>query len=121
MAFGIMQAKWSILKRPLTNKLHNIRFIVMAIAKLHNFTVMESNKTPEETFHELYGDTVYNASVPNRRGRGSEAPVVDRDDRQLYQIAAVSKIREDMVVRVERLKLKRGPPPPNVNSTKDAN
>ena len=72
----------------------------MAIAKLHNFTIMESTEDPDKTFTRLYGDTVYNASVPNRKGRGPEAPVTDREDRQLHQRSAVSSIRDMMVVRI---------------------
>ena len=92
----------------------------MAIAKLHNFTIMESTEDPDKTFTRLYGDTVYNASVPNRKGRGPEAPVTDREDRQLHQRSAVSSIRDMMVVRIRNLKLTR-PVAPKTKKSKTKN
>ncbi len=41
MAFGLMVKKWGILARPLTIKLKNIKRLVIAIAKLHNFCINE--------------------------------------------------------------------------------
>jgi hypothetical protein len=39
MAFGLLVKKWGILARPLTIKLKNIKRMVVAIAKLHNFCI----------------------------------------------------------------------------------
>jgi DDE superfamily endonuclease len=39
MAFGLMQMKWGILWRPLKVNLGNIKYIMLAIARLHNFTI----------------------------------------------------------------------------------
>ena len=39
MAFGLMVKKWGILSRPLTIKLKNIKRLVIAIAKVHNFCI----------------------------------------------------------------------------------
>jgi hypothetical protein len=51
MAFGLMVKKWGILQHPLTNKLYHVKFIVNAIAVLHNFCIdqrlsSQSNDTP---------------------------------------------------------------------------
>jgi hypothetical protein len=39
MSFGLMVKKWGILQRPLTNKLSHVKYIVTAIAMLHNFCI----------------------------------------------------------------------------------
>jgi DDE superfamily endonuclease len=41
MAFGLMVQKWGILKRPLTCRLANMRYVVVCIARLHNYTINE--------------------------------------------------------------------------------
>ena len=41
MAFGMMQAKWGILNRPVSVKLSNLTFMAQAIARLHNFCINE--------------------------------------------------------------------------------
>jgi DDE superfamily endonuclease len=41
MAFGLMVKKWGILARPLTIKLKNIKRLMIAIARLHNFCIDE--------------------------------------------------------------------------------
>ena len=50
MAFGLMVKKWGILARPLTIKLKNVKRLVTAIAKLHNFCInkrLARNNTTE--------------------------------------------------------------------------
>jgi hypothetical protein len=41
MAFGMMQAKWGILQRPLQCKMVNAKDTAQAIARLHNFVIDE--------------------------------------------------------------------------------
>lgn len=41
MAFGIMAKKWGILNRPLSVKLSNIKYLISAIARLHNYCIDE--------------------------------------------------------------------------------
>jgi hypothetical protein len=41
MAFGLMVKKWGVLGRPLTIKLANVKHLVLAIARLHNFCIDE--------------------------------------------------------------------------------
>jgi hypothetical protein len=44
MAFGMMVKKWGILSHPLTNKLCHVKYIIAAIACLHNFCINERLK-----------------------------------------------------------------------------
>jgi DDE superfamily endonuclease len=41
MAFGMMQAKWGILQRPLGCSINNMLWLVQAIARLHNYCINE--------------------------------------------------------------------------------
>jgi DDE superfamily endonuclease len=41
MAFGLMQMKWGILWQPLRVKFNSIKWVVLAIVALHNFTINE--------------------------------------------------------------------------------
>ena len=53
MAFGLMVKKWGILSRPLTIKLKNIKRLVIAIAKLHNFCINERLRARDNNATEL--------------------------------------------------------------------
>jgi DDE superfamily endonuclease len=44
MAFGLMTKKWGILSRPISIKLKNVKFLITAIAQLHNFCINERLK-----------------------------------------------------------------------------
>ncbi len=41
MAFGLMVKKWGILQRPITIHMKNIKHLILAIARLHNFCINE--------------------------------------------------------------------------------
>lgn len=41
MAFGLMTKKWGILTRPLSIKMKHIKYVMICIAKLHNFCIDE--------------------------------------------------------------------------------
>lgn len=41
MAFGLMTRKWGILQRPLSVDVENVKHIMLAIARLHNFCIDE--------------------------------------------------------------------------------
>jgi hypothetical protein len=41
MAFGLMVKKWGVIGRPLSVKLANVKHIVLAIARVHNFCIDE--------------------------------------------------------------------------------
>lgn len=106
MAFGQMQSKWTILKRSLTNSLENVKFVAMAAAILHNFAVKERLHTNEEDYFQVPGEIV-DATVPNQRGRGAEAPIAPNDNQHMYRERSQSNIRDTMVVRVAQLGISR--------------
>lgn len=41
MAFGLMVKKWGILTRPLEIKVRNVKRLIVAIGRLHNFCINE--------------------------------------------------------------------------------
>jgi DDE superfamily endonuclease len=41
MAFGLLGKKWSLLQRPLSIKMKNVHKLIVAIAQLHNYTIIE--------------------------------------------------------------------------------
>ena len=41
MSFGMMKQKWGILNSPLKVRLRNVKRLMICIARLHNFTIME--------------------------------------------------------------------------------
>lgn len=47
MAFGLMVKKWGILSRPISIKLKNVKYLITAIAQLHNFCINERVKEGE--------------------------------------------------------------------------
>jgi hypothetical protein len=47
MAFGIMEAKWCILCSPLCEKLSNVPKLINAIARLHNYCIIEQEPIPQ--------------------------------------------------------------------------
>ena len=41
MAFGLMVKRWSILQRPFTISIHNIKHLICSIIVLHNYCINE--------------------------------------------------------------------------------
>ena len=41
MAFGLMVKRWSILQRPITIAIHNIKHLICSIGVLHNYCINE--------------------------------------------------------------------------------
>lgn len=41
IAFGLLTTKWGILGRPISVKLTQLKFVLLSIARLHNFTINE--------------------------------------------------------------------------------
>lgn len=112
MAFGLMQMKWGILWRPMKVKLRNIKYLVVAIARLHNFVINERLENDEQ-IEEIGTDTnrVYNPTVTD-----------DTVNEQLEQakrnhLKGMSIVRDNMVERIAWLKLKR--PKNNILRTND--
>jgi hypothetical protein len=104
MAFGMMQAKWGILQRPLGCSINNMLWLVQAIARLHNYCI---NERLAESMSEFEVPDIsipsYVPSVPHNE---------DGDPVQLSHVFqgaddGQSFIREWMVSRVERKDLMR--------------
>ena len=100
MSFGIMQAKWGILKRPLTQSLKNVKYVVLAIARLHNYVIKENFYEPDTA------QVPYQATVPNRRGQGPAHPA-PVDSTETYSGMQRSRIRDGMVKYVANVKAVR--------------
>ena len=109
MAFGLMQMKWGILSRPIGCSIKNLKWLIQAIARLHNFVISERiarNLGPE--FHEPADPT---DTVP------SYLPTIPRDedgnDIDLHPLTSraaengTSELREHMASRVAMLGLER--------------
>jgi DDE superfamily endonuclease len=105
MAFGMMQAKWGILQRPLTCKLSNAKDLVQSIGRLHNFVIDErllSVSSDENSSAEADEPTAYLPTVPHdENGNPIELFHGLDPDR------GVSHLRESMADRVAALKLQR--------------
>jgi DDE superfamily endonuclease len=50
MAFGMMQAKWGILQRPLGCSISNMLWLAQAIARLHNYCINERLAASQSSF-----------------------------------------------------------------------
>jgi hypothetical protein len=98
MAFGLMQIKWGILQRPISCKLSNLKWMVMAIARLHNFVVDErltsSLDAPQERSY-----------IPSQPEDEDGDPIELQSSS--IRFPGLSFVRERMVERVARLKLSR--------------
>jgi DDE superfamily endonuclease len=103
MAFGLMQMKWGILWRPIRVKFNNIKWIVLAIVALHNFTINERLLRSERS--EKVG------TDDDRLYLESEDSSNDNDDCNIH-LQGLSLIRDKMVERIAKLGLVR--PPSNI-------
>jgi hypothetical protein len=64
MAFGLMVNKWGILQRPSRVPLKHIKFMMIAIAKLHNFCInvaVQTDIQKESIF--LHSEAVVDSTV----------------------------------------------------------
>jgi DDE superfamily endonuclease len=102
MAFGLMQMKWGILWRPMRIKLDNIKYVLLAIARLHNFVVNE-RLSNEEPMEHVGTDTerVYNPS-----DQEVFTNTQCNKNRRKY-LLGTSIIRDEMVQRIKSLGLTR--------------
>jgi DDE superfamily endonuclease len=101
MAFGLMQMKWGILWRPMRVKLDNIKFVVLVIAKLHNFTINErlvNEERPEE--QGTAQDGLYNPTDPLDN-------IAANNDVLKRHLKGLSFIRDTMVERIVELEVTR--------------
>jgi len=108
MAFGLVQIKWRILLRPIGVRLNNLKWMAQAIARLHNFVVNERLAKREDPMNEIRvqaesGRATYHPTVPHDRNGD---PIILN---QLFNGTheGHSHLREEMVRRVEMLRLSR--------------
>jgi hypothetical protein len=107
MAFGLMVKKWGILARPLTIKLKNIKRLVIAIAKLHNFCINErllANARRDEQMIFTPTNVAFNRHEAMLR---DESALEQFDEIVEGYENAWSNNRDRMVREIEALKLTR--------------
>jgi DDE superfamily endonuclease len=103
MAFGIMVKKWSILSRPLTVKLKNIKKIIVTIAKLHNYCI---NERLGNVSDEVY--TPRNVAFTQHQIMLREQSAYEEFEELQHEYEnAWSNNRDRMVKEIEALKLTR--------------
>lgn len=109
MAFGIMQSKWGILQRPVGCTLHNMLWLVQAIARLHNFCINERLGDDGESSIELSNASSLPSYLPSVPHGFDGDPVSTAP--QASAFAGVSDghsfLREWMATRVQNKQLKR--------------
>jgi DDE superfamily endonuclease len=98
MAFGLMQMKWGILWRPMRVKLDNVKYIVLALARLHNYVINE---------RILDGDTPEEVGTGTNRVYNQSDVETQNDEARNNHLKGLSIIRDTMVERIVDLKLKR--------------
>lgn len=107
MAFGMMQAKWGILQRPLCVSVKNMLWLVQAIARLHNYCINERLLSKEGDLNRrdptAGTSTGYVPTVPHNR----DGDPVRLDGAFEGSVDGQSFLREWMADRVERKQLSR--------------
>jgi hypothetical protein len=99
MAFGLMTKKWGILQRNLTTKLDNDKWLILAIARLHNFSINERLRPGQRT---PYSDGNMRAAIKLVR-RSHQSP----EGSGSVRYKGNSAIRLLMAHRVRDMKLTR--------------
>lgn len=115
MAFGMMQAKWGVLQRPITCNIANVSWMAQAIARLHNYVINErlkkNNKTdpvlPQEAPVAETGRISYLPSAP--LDENGDPVDIDPMFTMPSEFGGHSIIRMRMVDRVKKKQLKRPP------------
>jgi DDE superfamily endonuclease len=109
MAFGLLQAKWGILSRPIGCSIKNLKWLIQAVARLHNFVISErlaKNEGSEMVVPEDPSDTVpsYLPTIPKDR----DGNIIDLHPLTSRAAdAGTSELREYMADRVSNLGLER--------------
>jgi hypothetical protein len=102
MAFGIMQAKWRILRRPLEATVPSINLIAKAISRLHNFVIKEQHDCIYASIRDSVRPDRYDPAVPNVLN-DPQFPIPPPEQLDLYSNYQTSNIRDAMVLRVRSL------------------
>lgn len=108
MAFGLMQMKWGILWRPLRVQLTNLKFIMIAIARLQNFTIDEGINSPNDIILIEQNTGNNREYIPSEVSNDNVDPLgIDVDGMPTNMIPGNSEIRKIMLQTVKSLGLKR--------------
>ncbi len=106
MAFGMMVQKWGILQSPLKIKLPSVKYLIMCIARLHNFCINERLERLEENILAVSDNCNLTFSVhqENMRLLSAEAELLQGAAQDYTQ---PSKNRQRLVIRVSEKDLVR--------------
>ena len=112
MAFGLMTSKWGILQRPSGVSLYNVKWMIQAIGRLHNFIINE-----RLMYDALQEDDRMTEAVAQGRGflpstpHTADGDPVDLDPlfnhESMTHFRGFSELREAMADRVQRMGLTR--------------
>jgi hypothetical protein len=105
MAFGMMQTKFGILCSPLQCRLKNVRWLMLAVAKLHNYCINErdSDDPMESNSNKRCYLTTQSLQIASEDNNEHPNGFVDA----LIETDGHSHLRESMVERVRMMKLER--------------
>jgi hypothetical protein len=109
MSFGLMTKKWGILGRPLTIRYGNVKWLMQAIVRLHNFVINERIRLAEleEMSVAVAEGRAFLPSVPHDESGDpiNLDPTFSSNDFDGYQ--GFSGLREAMADRVQGMQLTR--------------
>jgi hypothetical protein len=102
MAFGLMQQKWGILWKPVRYPITKMKYLVIAIARLHNFCINE-RLARHATNEEATNDSSL-AHIPSQLHERNGTPLDDEEaDQHGYATTAISP-RGHSTTRVNMVK-----------------
>ena len=103
MAFGILQSKWRILRRPLEVSVRRARIIANTIARLHNFVIKEQHNCVYNEIRAANEVDRFDQTTPNVHD-DPQFPIPPASNLSLYvnMAQSTSIIRDAMVQRIKR-------------------
>jgi DDE superfamily endonuclease len=105
MSFGLMQMKWAVLQKPLRIKMKNIKYVMMAIARLHNFCIDERLQNGIIDV-DVEDETIDTNKNPRPSLSDTDPQAIDQKTMS-RMLPGVSLMRDQMASRVKELKLQR--------------
>jgi hypothetical protein len=107
MAFGLMVKKWGIIGRPLNVKLVNVKHIVLAIARLHNYCINKrllQEDTPAA--NQLVVFTPSNVAVDQHSTMLRDQAAVEEFEEMISEfVSSRCQNRDQMVGEIHALQL----------------
>jgi DDE superfamily endonuclease len=103
MAFGMMNTKWDILQKPLRIRVSRIKFILVVIAKLHNYCINEQITRCNLQLEEQEELALFHtSSTPHKKDNTpvDDHAAVDNLYSSFESLAGQSLTRERMVIRI---------------------